>query len=212
MILIYCWWLFLHAVGSNRLWDAVNAGVVPIFTNPGQYKVVPFANLWRKFSLMLNENTFKQPKTAAQAMRGIAQKARQRWSELVRFSKVGSKIVSWNVPGSRSLEAYIQLLVDRLVQSQCGKCTGRCIWTATATNSECMSNTSAVHVLRQGKQSTLRYCQLSCEQHMFCHGIDYFPNQWCSLYSHACSKDVTNFDSHIVSYRLERDRKWVPSK
>lgn len=198
---------FVHAVGSNRLWDAVNAGVVPVFTNPRQYKIVPFPNLWRKFTLMFNENTLKQPKGVPQAFRSIAQKARQRWPELVRFSQVGAKIVSWNIPGSRSLEAYIRLLVDRLVQTQCGTCEGRCIWTATATNSQCMSNSSAVQTLRQGKQATLKYCQLSCQQHIFCRAIDYFPNRWCILYSHACPTDVTDFDSNVASYRLERGMK-----
>ena len=194
----------LCAVGSNRLWDAVNAGAVPIFTDPGQYKVVPFANLWRRFSLLLKESALPTAVDVAQALGKVAQEARRRWPDLVRFSKVGSKIVSWNMPGSRTLEAYIQLFFDRLVQSQCGTCNGRCIWTATATNQYCMSNTSAVHIVHSGKLSALNNCQEACQQHMACRGIDFYPSGWCTLYSHACDKRVVDFDPHIMSYRLDR--------
>ena len=191
-------------MGSNRLWDAVNSGGVPIFTDIKQYDVVPFASLWRRFTLFVNESSLPTYEQAAKALHSVAQQARTKWPELVQATKIASKIVSWNAPGSRTLEAYIQLFFDRLRQVQCGTCNGKCVWTATATNQYCAPRGATHRVLRTVKLSSLSSCLKTCEQYVLCRSIDYYPTGWCSLYGYVCGKKVTDFDPHVMSYRLDR--------
>ena len=46
--------MYTCIVGSNRLWDAIDNGAIPVFTDPRQYGVLPFRTLWHSMTLLLH--------------------------------------------------------------------------------------------------------------------------------------------------------------
>ena len=137
---IHSWWAFTslchtcvcvwRVVGSNRLWDAIENGAIPVITDPRQYDVVPFESVWRPMSVKLYvgitsmESLVSLPKIAESLMAKSAE-VRKQWSKYVTAVEAGKPIVSWLHPRSVTLRAYAQLLVDRIKARPCGPCLSK---------------------------------------------------------------------------------------
>ena len=132
---IHSWWAFTslchtcvcvwRVVGSNRLWDAIENGAIPVMTDPRQYDIVPFASLWRTMSVKLDVHISYPLAKIAKLLMAKSAEVRKQWSKYVTALEAGKPIVSWFHPRSVTLRAYAQLLVDRIKARPCGPCLSK---------------------------------------------------------------------------------------
>ena len=55
------------------------------------------------------------PAVLAEALSAVIKERKHRWRQLMKFNEIGAKIVSWTEPGSRSLDSFVRLLMDRCI-------------------------------------------------------------------------------------------------
>ena len=72
-----CVW---HVVGSNRLWDAIENGAIPVITDPRQYDIVPFESLWRNITVKLDVGISSPLSKIAKSLRAKSAEVRDQWS------------------------------------------------------------------------------------------------------------------------------------
>ena len=208
-----------RVVGSNRLWDAIGNGAIPVLTDPRQYDIVPFKALWRSMSLLVPTNDSSPISEVAKGLLSLSKDARARWSELMDALATGKSIVSWNEVGSVTLRAYVQLLVDRINAMPCGPCIrteqrkkkcrqprcerSKCAWSVISSSKGCITNADGT--VRGAFQTvwvnTTRDCQIACEKDDECIAVDFsIKKHKCSLFRKVCSKPLKEW---LLSLRLE---------
>ena len=208
-----------RVVGSNRLWDAISNGAIPVFTDPRQYDIVPFKALWRSISLLVPTNDSSPTSEVAKGLLSLSKDARARWSELMDALATGRPIVSWIEAGSVTLRAYVQLLVDHINAMFCGPCIRtkqrkkkcrqprcertKCAWSVISTSKGCIHNADGTvkGAFQKVRVNTTRDCQIACEEDDECIAVDFsIKKRKCSLFRKACSKPLK---SNLLSLRLE---------
>ena len=137
----------------------------------------------------------------------------------------GKPIVSWLHPRSVTLQAYAQLLVDRINAQPCGPCVRNeqrkrkekcrqprcskhtCAWVQISATKACELNADgeAFRDFNTVVVNSIRECQLKCEKDTECLAVDIFKMKLrktvkCVMFRHACSKPMTYPGS---SYRLQ---------
>ena len=203
-------------VGSHRLWDAIDNGAIPVFTDARQYLVLPFPNLWLAMSELLGSS---DRTTLADALAAVVDRVKKRWSSLQHHLGIGRKIASWSTPGSRALDAYVKLLSMRMNVHHCDglghcvrpPCSKGCVWNVISQDSGCEENKDGYASFRFQKiqNLSLLQCFTACEK-SDCRAVDYSVNKpnlpagTCVLFRRACNKPVkrSTFGS-VTSYRLK---------
>ena len=218
-----------RVVGSNRLWDAVENGAIPVMTDPRQYSVVPFESLWRTMTVDLNVNTTSSASVIAKSLMAKSEEVRGQWSTLMAALATGRHIVAWRDPHSVTLRAYVQLLVDRIKAQPCGPCVRNanrkakclqprcsrhtCTWAQISDWRGCGLNADGEAFGNFGSAwvNSTRHCQILCEKDNECLAVD-LENKTrrskvslkCVMYRKACS-NPRSFPA--ASYRLELRKK-----
>lgn len=208
------------AVGSHRLWDAIDNGAIPVFTDARQYLVLPFPDLWLAMSAMLDNSDHM---AATDALATVVDKVKKRWSSLQHTLGIGRKIASWSTPGSRALDAYVKLLSMRMSNTMSARhcdglghcvrhpCSGNeCVWNIISHDSGCEQNKDGDGSFRFRKieHVSLTQCLATCEK-SDCRAIDYgvepnLPAGTCVLFRRACHKPVKRLKfGSMISYRLK---------
>ena len=214
-------------MGSNRLWDAIENGAIPVITEPRQYDIVPFESLWRRMSVELDVGASSPLPKIADSLMAKSAEVREQWSKYVSALEAGKRIVSWLHPESVTLRAYVQLLVDRIKAQPCGPCLSneehkkarchqprcvrnKCEWILQSNLYGCMTNGdgTVLESYRKVRAQDARECQMLCELDDFCKAVDYSHElKECYLHPVPCSNPMTR---HYASYLLhvhKRDDK-----
>ena len=226
---IHSWWAFTilchtricvrHVVGSNRLWDAIENGAIPVITDPRQYDIVPFESLWRNITVQLDVDTRLPLTKIAESLRGKSAEVREQWPAYYSALEAGKPIVSWLHPESVTLRAYVQLLVDRIKAQPCGHCVSKkerrkakchqprcvrnkCEWNLQSSLYGCSINADGtiVGAFRTVPAQTLRECQTACESDDFCKAVDFSSElKECHLIPLPCSRPMARkFESYWI--------------
>ena len=87
---IHSWWAFTslchtcvcvwRVVGSNRLWDAIENGAIPMITDARQYDIVPFESLWRNITVKLDVRISSPLSKIAKSLRTKSAEVKDQWS------------------------------------------------------------------------------------------------------------------------------------
>ena len=233
---IHSWWAFTslchtcicvwHVVGSNRLWDAIENGAIPVMTDPRQYDIVPFASLWRTMSVKLDVHFSYPLAKIAKLLMAKSAEVRKQWSKYVTAVEAGKPIVSWLHPRSVTLRAYVQLLVDRIKARPCGPCLSKeeykkakchqprcirnkCEWNLQSSLYGCSINADGtiVGAFRTVPAQTLRECQTACESDDFCNAVDFSSElKQCHLIPLPCSRPMAR---KFMSYSIKVHKREV---
>ena len=233
---IHSWWAFTslchtcvcvwRVVGSNRLWDAIENGAIPVITDPRQRSVLPFESLWRSMTMQLSANANSSTSLIAKSLIAKSAEVRDRWSTYMAALATAKPIVSWLHPRSVTLRAYVQLLVDRIKSQPCGPCVRTeqrkekcrqprcskhtCAWVQISDSKACALNADgeAFRDFDTVLVNSIRECQIACEKDSECLAVDIHKMKVmklkkamkCIMFRHACSKPLTYPGS---SYRLQ---------
>ena len=206
-------------MASNRLWDAIDNGAIPVFTDHRQYDVLPFQTLWRRMSLRVHTNDTFSSDVMAKRLVSLSKDSKRRWSELMDAQTTGRPIVSWLHPRSVTLHAYVQLLVDKINGMFCGPCINtkerketcrrprcqrnKCVWSLIHENKGCGLNADGMVITWYpvSHKNTTQDCQAECEKADGCVGVDYNKiEKQCHLLRKACSRPLWQ---RFSSYRLD---------
>ena len=211
-----------HIVGSSRLWDALDSGAIPLFTQREQYDILPFTSLWPSMSFMAFWWDQLGIKALTEELFTFTYDAMGRWSSIMDAMAIGKLIVSWIEPGSVTLRAYIQLLVDRVNGMHCGPCVrsearkercklprcerSHCTWSPIDKTKGCHVNADGMlpdDKLRHETRYTLRDCQIECEKDRDCNAVAYeigAKQHKCMLFRKACKFPLApNWGSYAMS-------------
>ena len=212
-----------RAVGSNRLWDAIENGAIPVITDPRQRSVLPFESVWRSVTVQLSANATSSVSLIAKSLMAHSAEVRDRWPTFMAALAIAKPIVSWRHPRSVTLRAYVQLLVDRINAHPCGPCVRNeqrkakcrqsrcskhtCAWIQISSSRGCLDNADgeAFRFFNNITVNSIRECQITCEKDSECMAIDVVETKLkkavkCTMYRHACSTPMTYPGS---SYRLQ---------
>ena len=105
-------------LGSSRLWDAIDNGIIPVLANAEQYDILPFPKaLWREGSLMMRSPPSADIELTRDSLEAAIADGTERWAELIAAQDQSRQLLSWTTPGSRAFDMYLESLSSGLQRS-----------------------------------------------------------------------------------------------